>query len=1250
MILTFDQLLVVSHLWEIILNENYNDYEKKLTLLSCIIDDILSLPVKEIIECNIEYCIKENIWLFIFNGLTSDVEQQRKQTLEEKQGRLIEPVLAHIKELIKANIDHQACGNCFDRIWLRCIFQRILQHKSNAVKKLGLLNIMKMDPTAFDKTFLSLLVQFLNNTSLCDNPHMLCHPEISKNLTNFFYETENSNVDLINEFIHAVSRITWAPIPLFYVFEALKVAIKILRNTQKNIWTENELEAIITIMKKNLSIQSPPMRDNIQINICKIFHWFAKQPLDLDILAKTCSAFPSPKIMHRSSESWDLIVDYLQYNIDAKNAVEYICQVCDKLCTKEDGGGINLKSLALIIVLLYDGKKIFVTKSCAVQKSLCDTLELIRGDDTTLCLRIIQLIECLLNILLGQEKHTTMPEKGDFINHLIFPYLDPAQRFIFKSLEQSSCPKTYDEATIYIESFRAIVAFNRFVHESVNFPNDMKMFQDKTTKTIDDFNGIVNLCYWYNLQLLYISSMCNMNLNVNDHSDGNFLLRLCCQQLHVGNKTDIENGGKIISECYEIIGKLIKQFFISFTDYSIIDFDQWLLNLKNLIDSGKEYVIPSVLGLLKKCFDNLHDHLLLENDIFKLIIDESWRNTWDLKKNEYFWSSINQLIGLILQTNFLNRKNWTPTVIKYVNYIILKSENIPNLRNVLMQHLVKLKASDFLYFHDNVVKCFLQSTIGRMDKRIEMEALHFVMCQHEILDIYQYTNTSSKNPGIYIDVLFRAECILLLLRVMNSLGPQYFSVNRVLFFTSMLVNLKNKRYFDNSNIHRIKHRVMQLLLIIQPLLDKEATTVLYDTICDLIVSENDQPSVRIMQEWLLIRISIKYQSLRDKVWDLLEIVKSKRPGSITSVASIIFHVSQKLPIDKKVQYTRIAIRKLLPCCFRQKFVVRLSCRVILSQLFYAIQSLFSLSLEYTIIRDAITESLQHEDLNNISIKIFGDFYFSLFDPIKDYDLETLLYDLPRLLGVSCDEQILPEIYTEILPKCYLDSDDLFHPFHIPLVNGPGFLKSISINFCYVKNESAFHRGEDIDDNSLSDVQNKIMPWKTMLPYVEELTSDRQQKLINDAGLIVVASLIDSLPNLGDLSRTSEIFCARELVLANTKCIRYKRFQSLSASSEESITITEVKPHELRNYLLEKKSMGWTLVGAEQTANSISLLDMKFNKKSILLLGNEKSGIPAYLIPLMDVCVKIPQVGIVHSLNVNVTGAIFLWHYGKQHIF
>lgn len=45
--------------------------------------------------------------------------------------------------------------------------------------------------------------------------------------------------------------------------------------------------------------------------------------------------------------------------------------------------------------------------------------------------------------------------------------------------------------------------------------------------------------------------------------------------------------------------------------------------------------------------------------------------------------------------------------------------------------------------------------------------------------------------------------------------------------------------------------------------------------------------------------------------------------------------------------------------------------------------------------------------------------------------------------------------------------------------------------------------------------------------------------------------------------------------------------------------------------------------------------------------NEREGIPANLIQQLDVCVEIPQQGIIRSLNVHVSGALLIWEYTRQ---
>ena len=65
---------------------------------------------------------------------------------------------------------------------------------------------------------------------------------------------------------------------------------------------------------------------------------------------------------------------------------------------------------------------------------------------------------------------------------------------------------------------------------------------------------------------------------------------------------------------------------------------------------------------------------------------------------------------------------------------------------------------------------------------------------------------------------------------------------------------------------------------------------------------------------------------------------------------------------------------------------------------------------------------------------------------------------------------------------------------------------------------------------------------------------------------------------------------------------------------------EVRKEDLLVYLQQKRREGYTLVGLEQASNSVMLERFEFPKKVILLLGEEKGGIPALLLRLLDVCV------------------------------
>lgn len=58
-------------------------------------------------------------------------------------------------------------------------------------------------------------------------------------------------------------------------------------------------------------------------------------------------------------------------------------------------------------------------------------------------------------------------------------------------------------------------------------------------------------------------------------------------------------------------------------------------------------------------------------------------------------------------------------------------------------------------------------------------------------------------------------------------------------------------------------------------------------------------------------------------------------------------------------------------------------------------------------------------------------------------------------------------------------------------------------------------------------------------------------------LIVVASLIDKVTNLGGLARTCQVFGASTLVVDNLSCVEKKEFTALSMTAEKHQSIIEV---------------------------------------------------------------------------------------------
>ncbi|EFJ43424.1 hypothetical protein VOLCADRAFT_35411, partial [Volvox carteri f. nagariensis] len=148
-------------------------------------------------------------------------------------------------------------------------------------------------------------------------------------------------------------------------------------------------------------------------------------------------------------------------------------------------------------------------------------------------------------------------------------------------------------------------------------------------------------------------------------------------------------------------------------------------------------------------------------------------------------------------------------------------------------------------------------------------------------------------------------------------------------------------------------------------------------------------------------------------------------------------------------------------------------------------------------------------------------------------------------------------------------------------------------------------------------------------------------------LIVVASLLENVPNMAGLCRTCESLGCEALVLPSRAVVASEAFKRQAVTSERWLPLVEVSPRDLAAYLREVRGRGYLLIGVEQAAGSVPLQTFTFPQRCLLLLGNEQSGVPQHLIAMLDKCVEIPMLGVTRSLNAHVSGAMAVWQYVQQ---
>ncbi|CAF2148233.1 unnamed protein product [Brassica napus] len=489
-------------------------------------------------------------------------------------------------------------------------------------------------------------------------------------------------------------------------------------------------------------------------------------------------------------------------------------------------------------------------------------------------------------------------------------------------------------------------------------------------------------------------------------------------------------------------------------------------------------------------------------------------------------------------------------------------------------------------------------------------------------------------------------------------------------------DLAKELYKKYSAIHRRKIRAWQMICIMSRFVSNDIVGQVMDSV-HICLYRNNLPAVRQYLETFAINIYLKFPPLvKEQLVPILQNYDTKAQQALSSYVFIAANVI--LHAEKMAQQTNL--RELLPPIiplltshhhslrgFTQLLVHR-----VLFRLFPPLESTSSqtIPLEKLSFENLKSYLDKNPDCSRLRSSMEG--YLDAYDPTTS----------ATPAGVFVNR--VEESEFECVPTCLMDNvisflNDVREDLRASMAKDIVTIKNEGFKIEEEPNRRLTTTSDEerLSEPSSLDFQKKITLTKHEKQDATSTTSvlqngetykrlfemEKEDELVSQLlrsrsmeverlksgrqSLILVASLVDRIPNLAGLARTCEIFKASGLVVGDASIIHDKQFQLISVTAEKWVPIVEVPVNSLKLFLEKKKREGFSILGLEQTANSVSLDKYQFPKKTVLVLGREKEGIPVDIIHILDACVEIPQLGVVRSLNVHVSGAIALWEYTRQ---
>ncbi len=142
-------------------------------------------------------------------------------------------------------------------------------------------------------------------------------------------------------------------------------------------------------------------------------------------------------------------------------------------------------------------------------------------------------------------------------------------------------------------------------------------------------------------------------------------------------------------------------------------------------------------------------------------------------------------------------------------------------------------------------------------------------------------------------------------------------------------------------------------------------------------------------------------------------------------------------------------------------------------------------------------------------------------------------------------------------------------------------------------------------------------------------------------LVIACPPMRSHVNLSHIVRTCGCFGIRRVIACGAAGLHGRIARA--GADEVALEIHRSLPPVLDRF----RAAGWEIVGLEQATGSEPLFTFRFAARTVLVIGNERTGLTEEELARLDRVAEIPMAGLPHSLNAATATAIGVYEYCRQ---